>query len=143
MRAMMLEHPNKPLQMVEKTVPVPGPGQLLIRVKACGVCRTDLHLVDGDLPDPKLPVIPGHEVVGEVAGKGEGVSRFQSGQRVGVPWLGHTCGQCCYCQMKRENLCDHPGFTGYTLDGGYAEFMVADASYCFPLPDNYDDLHAA
>jgi len=143
MRALVLERPGQPLQLRRLPVPEPGPGQLRVRVRACGVCRTDLHVVDGDLPEPKLPVIPGHEVVGVVDAVGEGVEGFQPGQRVGIPWLGHTCGRCRYCRMGRENLCDHPGFTGYTLDGGYADYAVADARYCFPLPDNYDDLHAA
>jgi len=143
MRAMVLERPGEPLKPQRRPVPEPGPGQILLRVKACGVCRTDLHLVDGELPRPKLPVIPGHEVVGEVVASGKGVEAFRAGQRVGVPWLGRTCGRCRFCRMNRENLCDHPGFTGYTLDGGYAEYTVADARYCFPLPDNYDDVHAA
>ncbi len=143
MRAMILERPGSPLQPVEREVPRPGLGQILLKVRACGVCRTDLHVVDGDLPDPKLPLIPGHEIVGEVAALGEGVDQFLAGQRVGVPWLGHTCGGCRFCRMDRENLCDAPGFTGYTLDGGYAEYALADARYCFLLPDNYDDLHAA
>ncbi len=143
MRAMVLERPGERLHWLEIPVPKPAAGQLLLRVRACGVCRTDLHLVDGELPAPRLPVIPGHEIVGEVVVLGEGDDRFHPGQRVGVPWLGHTCGRCRYCEMKRENLCDHPGFTGYTLDGGYAEYAVADARYCFPLPENYDDVHAA
>lgn len=143
MRAMILERPGTPLRPVEREVPRPGVGQILLKVRACGVCRTDLHVVEGDLPDPKLPLIPGHEIVGEVVGLGEGVDQFLTGQRVGVPWLGHTCGECRFCRMDRENLCDAPGFTGYTLDGGYAEYALADARYCFLLPDNYDDLHAA
>ncbi|GAB4358103.1 MAG: zinc-dependent alcohol dehydrogenase family protein [Methylohalobius crimeensis] len=143
MRAMLLERPGDPLRLIEREIPRPGPGQILIKVKACGVCRTDLHVVDGDLPDPKLPLIPGHEIVGEVDSMGEGVDWFREGQRVGIPWLGHTCGRCRFCRMERENLCDAPGFTGYTLNGGYAEYTLADARYCFPLPGNYDDLHAA
>ncbi len=143
MRAMVLERPGEPLKRVRRPIPRPGPGQLLLRVRACGVCRTDLHVVDGDLPQTRLPIVPGHEVVGEVVELGEGVSGFELGQRVGVPWLGHTCGRCRYCRMGRENLCDRPGFTGYTLDGGYADYVVADARYCFALPDDYDDLHAA
>ncbi|WP_118185049.1 zinc-dependent alcohol dehydrogenase family protein [Paraburkholderia phosphatilytica] len=123
--------------------PRPGPGQLLVDVHACGVCRTDLHVVDGELADPKRPVIPGHEIVGLVAALGDGVDGFQVGDRVGVPWLGATCGHCRYCRGGRENLCDAPGFTGYTLDGGYAERTVARAAYCLHLPDRYDDLHAA
>lgn len=123
--------------------PEPGPGQLLLGVRACGVCRTDLHLVDGELPEPKLPVTPGHEVVGMVQRVGAGVSGFSPGQRVGVPWLGFTCGACRFCQSGRENLCEAAKFTGYTLDGGYAEELVADARYCFPLPDGFDDIQAA
>ncbi len=143
MRAMVLERPGEPLKLVRRPVPRPGPGQLLLRVKACGVCRTDLHVVDGELPQTRLPIVPGHEVVAEVVQLGEGVTGFAPGQRVGVPWLGHTCGQCRYCRMGLENLCDRPGFTGCTLDGGYADYLVADARYCFILPDGYDDLHVA
>lgn len=135
MRAMVLDVPNNPLRLVERAVPQPGPGQILIRVEACGVCRTDLHLVDGELPSPMVPVIPGHEIVGRVAALGEGVVGFAVGQRVGVPWLGWTCGACEYCLSGQENLCDAARFTGYTLDGGYAEFTVADQRYCFVLPD--------
>lgn len=143
MRAMILTQPGAPLQAIEQPVPHPGRGQILLKIRACGVCRTDLHVVDGELPDSKLPLIPGHEIVGEVVELGEGVDQFLAGQRVGVPWLGHTCGACWFCRTGRENLCDAPGFTGYTLDGGYAEYALADARYCFLLPDNYDDLHAA
>ena len=143
MRAMVLEKPGQPLQLVQRPIPRPKAGQVLLKVKACGVCRTDLHVADGDLPMTRLPIIPGHEVVGEVVALGEGVNQFHAGQRIGVPWLGHTCGHCRYCDMGRENLCNHPEFTGCTIDGGYAEYTVADAKYCFPLPDNYDDLHAA
>lgn len=135
MRAMVLDVPNNPLRLTERAVPRPGAGQMLIRVEACGVCRTDLHLVDGELPSPMLPVIPGHEIVGRVAALGEGVVGFAVGQRVGVPWLGWTCGECEYCLSGQENLCDEARFTGYTLDGGYAEFTVADQRYCFALPD--------
>ena len=135
MRAMVLDVPSNPLRLVERAVPRPGAGQILIRVEACGVCRTDLHLVDGELPSPMLPVIPGHEIVGRVAALGEGVVGFAVGQRVGVPWLGWTCGECEYCLSGQENLCDAARFTGYTLDGGYAEFTVADRRYCFALPD--------
>jgi propanol-preferring alcohol dehydrogenase len=123
--------------------PVAGAGQLLIAVDACGVCRTDLHVVDGELAHPKRPVIPGHEIVGRVAGLGAGVSGIAIGERVGVPWLGHTCGQCRFCSAGRENLCDAPGFTGYTLDGGYAERVVAEAAYCLHLPERYADVDAA
>ncbi|MCX8048336.1 MAG: zinc-dependent alcohol dehydrogenase family protein [Methylohalobius sp.] len=143
MRAMILERPQTPLKWVEQEVPQPGPGQILLKVRACGVCRTDLHVVDGELPNPKLPLIPGHEIVGEVVALGEGVDSFFTGKRVGVPWLGKSCGTCRFCHMGRENLCDVPGFTGYTLDGGYAEYALADARYAFVLPNNYDDLHVA
>ncbi len=143
MRAMVLAEPGKPLEPRELPVPRPGPGQVLIRVHVCGVCRTDLHLADGELPHPKLPVVPGHEIVGEVAAVGEGVDRFAAGQRVGVPWLGWTCGRCSHCRAGRENLCDHAKFTGYTLDGGYAEYTVADARYVFPLPEDFGDQPAA
>ncbi|MDW8371548.1 MAG: alcohol dehydrogenase catalytic domain-containing protein, partial [Geminicoccaceae bacterium] len=134
MRAMLLEAPGRPLRLAELAIPTPGPGEVLVKVLACGVCRTDLHLVDGELPEPKLPVVPGHEIVGEVAGLGAGVAGLAIGQRVGVPWLGRTCGVCRFCRSQRENLCDDPLFTGYTRDGGYAEYTLADARYCFPLP---------
>lgn len=143
MRAMLLEAPGRPLRLREVPVPRPGPGQVLIRVRACGVCRTDLHIVDGELTEPKLPLIPGHEIVGRVAACGTGVERFTPGERVGVPWLGATCGTCRYCREDRENLCDRPLFTGYTLNGGYAGYAVADQRYCFPLPAGYDDIAAA
>ncbi len=138
MRAMVLERPGHPLELRELPLPEPGPGEVLIRVSACGVCRTDLHLVDGELPDPRLPIIPGHEVVGRVVACGPGVTRFQPGLRVGVPWLGWTCGECRYCRSGRENLCDRAAFTGYTRHGGFAEMTVADQRYCFPLPDGDD-----
>jgi alcohol dehydrogenase, propanol-preferring len=143
MRAMILEAPGAGLREVDLPRPEPGPDELLIQVRACGVCRTDLHVVDGELPNPKLPLVPGHEVVGIVAQKGEQVERFRVGDRVGVPWLGRTCGACRYCLGGRENLCDRPGFTGYTLDGGYAEYMLADQHYCFPIPAAYGDAQAA
>ena len=143
MRAMILSSPQTQLQKVDIPAPNFGPDQVLLRVLACGVCRTDLHLVDGELPDPKLPIIPGHEIVGRVAGKGERVERFQLGDRVGVPWLGFTCGKCGYCTQGRENLCDFARFTGYHIDGGYAEYTVADQAFCFPLPESYDDASAA
>ncbi len=143
MRAMVLERPNQPLRLLELPVPSPGPGQLLMRVAACGVCRTDLHIVDGELPEPKLPLIPGHEIVGSVVAIGSEVSRFGPGQRVGVPWLGHTDGTCRYCQRGQENLCDHPEFTGYTVDGGYAEYTLAHEQFCFPLPEDVGDAEAA
>ncbi|NOZ78456.1 MAG: zinc-dependent alcohol dehydrogenase family protein [Acidobacteria bacterium] len=143
MRAMVLDEPGKPLELRQVPVPEPGPGQVLLRVRACGVCRTDLHLADGELPDPKLPVIPGHEIVGEVVAAGEGADRYAVGQRIGVPWLGWTCGECVHCRAGRENLCDHARFNGYTLDGGFAEYKVADVRYAFALPDEYDDEPAA
>lgn len=143
MRAMVLQQAGTPLKLCEWPVPSPGPGQILVQVHACGVCRTDLHIIDGELTKPRLPLIPGHEIVGTVASLGAGVSGFQIGERIGVPWLGHTCGVCDFCRRGEENLCDAPGFTGYTLDGGYAEYTVADQHYCFPLPDAYNDLEAA
>ncbi|MFB3764583.1 MAG: zinc-dependent alcohol dehydrogenase family protein [Methanotrichaceae archaeon] len=143
MRAMVLELPKSPLRLLELPVPHPGPEQILIKVHACGVCRTDLHIVDGELPDPKLPLIPGHEIVGTVIQAGEKADHFRPGDRVGVPWLGYTDGTCRYCRSGRENLCDNPRFTGYTLDGGYAEYTVADQRYCFPIPESYNDLEAA
>jgi propanol-preferring alcohol dehydrogenase len=138
MRAMVLERPGTPLVMRERPLPAPGAGEILVEVAACGVCRTDLHVVDGELPDPKLPIVPGHEIVGRVAAMGDRVSGFTRGQRVGVPWLGYTCGVCPYCRSGRENLCDAPLFTGYTRDGGYATHTVADARYCFPLGEGDD-----
>lgn len=135
MRAMVLSRPGEALRLEQRPVPRPARGQVLLRVEACGVCRTDLHLIDGELPDPVLPIIPGHEIVGRVVALGEGVGGFTAGQRIGVPWLGWTCGHCHFCQSGRENLCDHARFTGYQIDGGYAEFTVADARYCFPLAD--------
>jgi propanol-preferring alcohol dehydrogenase len=143
MRAMRLHRPGEPLLLEEVPVPEPGDGYVLLRVLACAVCRTDLHVVDGELPDPKLPIIPGHEIVGAVEALGPGAQRFAVGDRVGVPWLGRTCGVCAYCRRGDENLCDAPGFTGYTIDGGYAEYTVADERFCFPLPEGYDDAHAA
>jgi propanol-preferring alcohol dehydrogenase len=143
MRAMLYERPGQPLVLRHLEVPAPGPGQVLLRVRACGVCRTDLHLVDDELPDPRLPIIPGHEIVGVVEDLGNGADRFAVGDRVGVPWLGHTCGTCRYCRMGRENLCDNAGFTGYTLHGGFAEYAVADQRYCFPVPKGYSDVDAA
>ena len=134
MRAMLFERPGMPLRLVELPLPQPGRGELLIEVEACGVCRTDLHLIDGELPHPLLPVIPGHEIVGRVAACGADVTDMALGQRVGVPWLGWTCGTCGFCRSGRENLCDAARFTGYQINGGYAEYTVADARYCFPLP---------
>lgn len=143
MRAMVLERPREPLRLAELPDPEPGPGQVLLSVAACGVCRTDLHIVDGELSEPKLPLVPGHQIVGTVSGRGEGADRFADGQRVGVPWLGWTCGACRYCTSGRENLCDRARFTGYDLDGGYAELAVADERFCFPIPEGYPDEQAA
>lgn len=143
MKAMLLKRPGTPLMYEEVPDPVPGKGQLLLRVLACGVCRTDLHVVDGELPHPKLPLIPGHEIVGEVIGKGPGTDQYSIGDRVGVPWLGWTCGACGYCMNGQENLCDNPRFTGYQLDGGFAELTVADERYCFPIDDTFSDIDAA
>jgi len=143
MRAMVLQAPGQRLVLSTVPVPIPGPEQVLIQVRACGVCRTDLHVVDGELPDPKLPIIPGHEIAGSVVQKGANVKSFAPGDRVGAPWLGSTCGQCRFCRAGRENLCDRPGFTGYTLDGGYAEYVAVDSGYCFPLPESYSDARVA
>jgi propanol-preferring alcohol dehydrogenase len=143
MKAMQLAAPRTALKCVDVPQPKPGRGQLLIRIRACGVCRTDLHVVDGELAEAKLPIIPGHEIVGTVTEIGAGVERFAIGERVGVPWLGSTCGRCRYCAAGRENLCDAARFTGYHIDGGYAEYTVADARYCFSIPEAYDDAGAA
>jgi propanol-preferring alcohol dehydrogenase len=143
MKAMLFEGAGKPLSLRDVDVPVPGTGQVLLKVSACGVCRTDLHVLDGDLREPKLPLVLGHEIVGRVEGVGEGVSGLARGMRMGVPWLGKTCGTCPFCRGGRENLCDAPGFTGYQIDGGYAEYAVADHRYCFPLPDGFGDIQAA
>ena len=143
MRAMMLNAPHEMLHLSELPDPAPESGQVLVRVRACGVCRTDLHVVDGDLTGGKRPIIPGHEIVGTVAAKGEGVERFELGDRVGVPWLGYTCRTCHYCRSGRENLCDKARFTGYHIDGGYAEYTIADQRYCFPIPKEYGDAEAA
>jgi alcohol dehydrogenase, propanol-preferring len=143
MRAMVLDKPKQPLQLRDVSKPKPGRGQLLVRVSTCAVCRTDLHVVDGELPDPKLPLILGHQIVGYVEGIGEEISNFAVGDRVGIPWLGWTDGVCAYCRSGRENLCDNARFTGYTVDGGYAEFTVADVRYCFHLPERYDDIEVA
>jgi propanol-preferring alcohol dehydrogenase len=140
---MLFEKPGKPLRLSEFARPTPAPGQVLIRVHACAVCRTDLHVLDGELAYPKLPLVPGHEIVGIVEQLGAGSARFKIGDRVGVPWLGWTCGECSYCRNGQENLCDRAKFTGYTLDGGYAEFTVADQRFCFPIPDSYSDAEAA
>src|SRR5215468_5615439 len=143
MRAMVLERPRTPLVMRERPAPEPASGEILIEVAACGVCRTDLHVVDGELPNPKLPIVPGHEIVGRVAAIGQGVEGLAVSERVGVPWLGSTCGVCPYCRSGRENLCDRALFTGYTRDGGYATHAVADARYCFPFPERRDDAEIA
>jgi len=143
MRAMVLERAGEPLRPAELADPEPGAGQMLLKVRACGVCRTDLHILDGELTEPKLPLVPGHQIVATVAGAGEGAERFAPGQRVGVPWLGWTDGTCRYCASGRENLCDEARFTGYDIDGGYAEYAVADERFCFPIPDGYPDLQAA
>jgi propanol-preferring alcohol dehydrogenase len=143
MHTMLLSEPRQPLRLTELPTPKPSAGQVLVRVAACAVCRTDLHVVDGELPNPKLPLVPGHEIIGRVAEVAPGVERFQVGDRVGIPWLGWTCGECGYCRSQRENLCDSARFTGYTLDGGYAEYTVADARFCFPIPDAYSDVEAA
>src|SRR5437879_8970815 len=143
MRAMVLEEPRIPLVLRERQRPAPAPGEILVEIAACGICRTDLHVVDGELPDPKLPIVPGHEIVGRVAAVGQRVSALAVGARVGIPWLGYTCGECSYCRSGRENLCDRPRFTGYTRDGGFASHLVADARYCFPLGEADDDVAIA
>jgi propanol-preferring alcohol dehydrogenase len=143
MQAMVLEKIGLPLVAKDVPIPRPGPEQVLLRVHACGVCRTDLHIVDGELPNPKLPLILGHEIAGTIVRVGEQVKQFRAGDRIGVPWLGYTCGACRFCRRGRENLCDLARFTGYTLDGGYAEYTMADQRYCFPLPPSYSDTEAA
>jgi alcohol dehydrogenase, propanol-preferring len=140
---MILEAAKQPLRQTELPVPEPSTGEVLLRVHACAVCRTDLHVVDGELTQPKLPLIPGHEIVGTVAALGAAAKRFKIGDRVGVPWLGWTCGTCQFCSASRENLCDKARFTGYTLDGGYAEYTLADERFCFPIPESYSDAEAA
>jgi propanol-preferring alcohol dehydrogenase len=143
MRAMRLHSPQIPLRDDDVPVPEPGSDQVLVKVHACGVCRTDLHVVDGELPDPKLPLVPGHEIVGMVAAAGKRVERFAVGDRVGIPWLGWTCSSCRYCRAGRENLCDNARFTGYQIDGGYAEYTLADHRFCFPIPSGYTAAEAA
>lgn len=143
MRAMVLEQQRQPLVARECAIPLPGAGEVQLRVLACGICRTDLHVVDGDLHEPRLPLIPGHQIVGRVSALGAGVERWQIGQRIGVPWLGASCGHCAFCLSRRENLCDHARYTGYQRDGGFAEYAVANADYCFPIPDNFSDVQAA
>ncbi len=143
MRAMVMERQRTPLVMRQVPVPSPGAGELLLQVSSCGICRTDLHVVDGDLTEPLLPLIPGHQIVGRVAQLGPGVQGFTAGQRVGVPWLGGSCGHCWYCRHEKENLCDSARYTGYQINGGFAEYTVARADYCFTLPEGYDDTQAA
>src|SRR5215510_6920135 len=143
MRAMVLFDTGGPLKNVESPDPKPAAGEILVRVKACAVCRTDLHVLDGELPHPKLPLVPGHEIVGRVIAAGANASRFRVGDRVGIPWLGRTCGVCFYCRNGMENLCDQPQFTGYTRDGGYSELTTADERFCVPIPALYSDAEAA
>jgi propanol-preferring alcohol dehydrogenase len=143
MRTMIFTQPGAPLRLEARPIPLPGPGQLLLRVHACGICRTDLHILDGELNNPRLPLIPGHQIVGRVAALGSDITGFRKGERVGVPWLGATCGSCHHCVAGRENLCDHARFTGYHLDGGFADYTVADHRFCFPLPEGYPDLQVA
>ena len=143
MRAMLLERAGAPLAMTDRPVPIPGPGQLLLRVRACGVCRTDLHICDGELRQPRLPLILGHEIVGEVVSCGAGVTDIVNGTRMGVPWLAHTCGRCVYCKRDLENLCEHALFTGYQVDGGYAEYTLAERRYCLTLPLDRDSAELA
>jgi alcohol dehydrogenase, propanol-preferring len=143
MRAMLLDAPHTPLHLAELPIPIPATGQVLLKVHACGVCHTDLHILDGELARPKLPLVLGHQIVGTVVGFGSNAKRFQTGERVGVPWLGATDGTCRYCLRGQENLCDHPVFTGYNIDGGFAEYTLADERFCIPLPSSYSDLEAA
>lgn len=143
MRAMVLDRPGQSLRLERRRWPRPAKGQILVEVAACGVCRTDLHVVDGELTEPKLPIIPGHEIIGRVAELGEGVERFAIGDRIGVPWLGFSCGECRHCRAGRENLCPNARYTGYQIDGGYAEGALADHRYCFPISDDYTDAEAA
>ncbi len=143
MRAMVLHRQGEPLRLEDLPRPTPGPGEVLLEVLACGICRTDLHVVDGDLTEPALPLVPGHQIVARVAALGDAVDAFSPGERVGVPWLGSSCGQCRYCGQGRENLCDHARYTGYQINGGFAEYTVARAAYCFPIPRGYDDIQAA
>jgi propanol-preferring alcohol dehydrogenase len=143
MKAMVLQRQGLPLEMLELPTPSPGADEVLVRVSACGVCRTDLHVCDGDLSEPKLPLVLGHEIVGTVVELGDRVEGLSVGERIGVPWLGRTCGECSFCSKGQENLCDHPGFTGYQIDGGYAEYTVADRRYCLPIHGSYSDVEAA
>ena len=139
---MALQRIGQPLMLEQRLIPEPGPGQVLLKVRACAVCRTDLHVVDGELPDVRVPIVPGHEIVGEVVAGGAGAG-WRAGTRLGVPWLGYSCGTCEYCRGGRENLCDAARFTGYQIDGGFAEHVVADSRFCFELPASFDDAHAA
>lgn len=143
MKAMILKKQGQRLESMNVSVPSPKTNQVLLKINTCAVCRTDLHVVDGDLKHPKLPLIPGHEIIGKIMDKGSDVKQFSVGQRVGVPWLGHTCHDCYYCRHDHENLCDNAQFTGYDIDGGYAEYTVADADFCFAIPGQYTDEHAA
>jgi alcohol dehydrogenase, propanol-preferring len=143
MRAMLLDRPHSPLHLADLPIPGPGPRQVLLKVHACGICHTDLHILDGELTEPKLPLVLGHQIVGTVSKSGPSAQRFQIGERVGVPWLGATDGNCRYCLRGQENLCDHPVFTGYHVDGGFAEYTLADERFCFSLPGSYSDLEAA
>lgn len=143
MHAMVMAHLGEKLQYVDLPIPQPNSNEMLIKIHACGICRTDLHVVDGDLKHPKLPIIPGHQIIGTIQKLGENVKDFHIGQRIGVPWLGKTCGHCFYCKSDQENLCDNPGFTGYQINGGFAEYCVANADFCFPIPTNYPDIQAA
>jgi zinc-binding alcohol dehydrogenase family protein len=143
MRAMLFEGVGEPLKLVELPIPQPGPGQVLIKVHACGVCHTDLHIIDGELREPKLPLVLGHQIVGTVVQGGKGAKRYQPGERVGVPWLGGTDGTCRYCERGQENLCDHPVYTGYNINGGFAEYTTADERFCFSIPPSYTDTEAA
>ena len=143
MKAMLLEHQRQPLRLTEVPRPEPDSGQVLVKVSSCGLCRTDLHVVEGDLTEPVLPLIPGHQIVGKVEQLGGEVASVSVGDRVGIPWLGHTCGVCAFCTAGRENLCDAARFTGYQIDGGYADYLTADQRYCFPLADGISDAEAA
>ena len=143
MRAMLFEGVGEPLKLVELPIPQPGPGQVLIKVHACGICHTDLHIIDGELGEPKLPLVLGHQIVGTVVQSGKGAKRYQPGERVGVPWLGGTDGTCRYCERGQENLCDHPVYTGYNINGGFAEYTTTDERFCFSIPPSYTDTEAA
>ena len=143
MKAVVLEKQGGPLKVVDRPCPEPGPGEILVRVGACAVCRTDLHILDGDLIEPKLPLILGHEIIGRIETTGSGVTQVRPGDRVGIPWLGGTCGTCTFCRAGKENLCDRPRFTGYNVDGGFSDVTVADARFVFPIPASYDDISAA